>query len=77
MEMKWTSVKDRLPKELNDCLVCAKNVCGKSNIFVAFMISGKWCTYDSLKIKNGTNNELSDVWWNVTHWMPLPKIPEE
>ena len=58
----WISVKDELPIETDDYLVCLPN----GHIHIGYWMSGEfWSTgyYTSS--------------WEVTHWMPLPAPPKE
>ena len=71
--MEWTSVKDELPKEYKDMLVCGdihKNPeNGKWQRVLAYHPEAKhWCT----------NGEEIIKWegYPVTHWMPLPEPPK-
>lgn len=72
-ESPWISVEDRLPEHCGmGCLLCASNCYGQKKVFEGFtgyMESGKFQWHTNLK-----DVDL-DV-WNVTHWMPFPKLPE-
>lgn len=58
---KWISVKDRLPEDDDDVLI---RIYGKI-IGVGYRINGKWKSLSMVKAPV------------VTHWMPLPEMPEE
>ena len=58
---KWISVKDRLPEDDDDVLI---RIYGKI-IGVGYRINGKWKSLSMVKTPV------------VTHWMPLPEMPEE
>ena len=63
-QQNWISVKDRLPTTCGDYLVTD----GESQMVAHSNLSGVWDFFD--------NHE----WWQdeqVTHWMPLPKLPEQ
>lgn len=58
---KWISVKERLPEDDDDVLI---RIYGKI-IGVGYRINGKWKSLSMVKAPV------------VTHWMPLPEMPEE
>lgn len=60
---KWTSVKDRLPDTDDIVLVVTKTKHGVRNINRAYHNAGFWHGSGSMA--------------NVTHWMPLPELPED
>lgn len=61
----WISVADRLPETNHTMLVCTKNRNGVPKVAMAYHQNGfGWC---------GSGGR----WNNVTHWMPLPNVPEE
>ena len=59
--MKWISVKESLPRQLEDVLVSAKGI---SKPIVA------WLGFSGFRDALGG-------YLVVTHWMPLPEPPEE
>ena len=63
---EWINVKDRLPEEWVDVLVFSK--AGFQEIAVWIGIPGVW--------RVSWNHNLMEK-HSVTHWMPLPKPPEE
>ena len=79
--MTWISVEERLPEINGDYIVCTK----KGNIRIMPFFTGRdascgiygkgFCEYE----KASRTNE--DDWWMpvkyVTHWTPIPKLPEE
>jgi hypothetical protein len=69
-EMKWISVKDRLPEE-NDYFLCYR-----TNIYRGKEIS----LYEVLefieKFKVWRGNGYPNT-EDVTHWMPLPEPPKD
>lgn len=73
-KQQWISVKDRLPEQCGmGCLLCATNGYNQQRVFEGFtgyMEGGKFQWHTNLKDIN------LDI-WNVTHWMPLPELPEE
>ena len=60
---KWISVKDRLPKELEDVLTYVRNN-EVSWLCVSYMCDGVWW------------RSCRKICGKVTHWMPLPSMPE-
>lgn len=78
LDNQWISVKDDLPYDnpnfihfgfTNRVLVRDK----KGNLFVAYMKKNKdnkwiWC--------NDIDNNF-DLLSDITHWMPIPKLPKE
>lgn len=80
LNMKWISVKDRLPEDGEDVLVYYAD---DFHITVGYFESNnvryyiesdgsKFCTYDGWE---------TEIPWapkgRVTHWMPLPEAPKQ
>ena len=59
---EWISVKDRLPEDQEEVLVCTRSKNGARNIDKGYMAIDRF-------IHRGTAE--------VTHWMPLPGFPGE
>lgn len=59
---KWISVRDKLPEDGEDVLVCTQSKNGSRNID-----KGYW----------SINRFVHRGCANVTHWMPLPEPPED
>ena len=59
---RWISVKDKLPENEEYVLCCTLAKNGTQNIIKGYYSGGMW--------RVGMNS-------NVTHWMPLPKLPKE
>ena len=75
--MEWISVKDRLPDEEDSYLTyMMDNGCSYNNVIQRFFIKPR-----ILKgIYGDTHSNWELVKWDdyvVTHWMPLPKPPEQ
>lgn len=87
--MEWISVKERLPDEEEDVLVLVRYIehYGKHKekrnisrvVFVGWRVDDEWATvychgfqYLETESKNFPDEELE-----VTHWMPLPKLPNK
>jgi len=68
MKDKWISVENRLPEFGKSILVYNKGV-EHSSVRMAFMTSRGF--YDAYECGCGIKLD------NVTHWMPLPKPPED
>jgi hypothetical protein len=62
---QWISVKDRLPEQDDEAMSVLISGEGWHNYEVAYFGPTAW--YD----------KYDDVVEGVTHWMPLPKPPEE
>ena len=60
---KWISVEERLPKELEDVLTYVRNN-EVSWLCVSYMYDGVWW------------KACIKICGKVTHWMPLPSMPE-
>lgn len=73
-ELPWISVEYELPPFCGmGCLLCGTNCYGQQRVFEGFtgyMEGGKFQWHTNLK-------DIDLNVWNVTHWMPLPKPPEE
>lgn len=70
--MSWVSVKDRLPDEDVDVLVCDINHLGAPIAVGKYSPNPNWSDWET----------DSDFWQgssdlDVTHWMPLPTNPQE
>jgi hypothetical protein len=62
----WISVKERLPEESTHCVIRIDD----GEYQVAWREDGHWIMFNPCCIYNSQLN-------NVTHWMPLPKPPED
>lgn len=68
--MQWISVKDRLPPLEHEVLAFDGEMIRVAHlepqsILGAYMTGAFWTYYDYLE------------WYDVSHWMELPKLPEE
>lgn len=69
----WISVKDKLPNKTTRCLAyTSKKVC--INAIFTYMSSATYYIVSENWIFDGVNDEVEE---NITHWMPLPKPPED
>ena len=67
---KWISVKDRLPEAYDDGSVDASLVTNGYVIHMAYYARDTWFFCES--------GEMAEpMFYNVTHWMPLPEAPKE
>lgn len=64
----WISVKDRLPKSTRYDCYCFLVTDGDL-IHMAYFVENEWMFADSGQAKN-------KMFYEVTHWMPLPEPPE-
>ena len=68
-KQEWISVKDRLPEQLKEVLICFDGY-GKKSVSTA--------TYRNYFYgKEWLSNMMSLSVDSVTHWMPLPEPPKE
>lgn len=59
---RWIPCSERLPERPGDYQVCTKNeYYGTRNVAKRYFNGDCW----------------SGRWTNITHWMPLPELPEE
>ena len=65
----WIPVKERLPEENVDCLVYPAS----EEIAIARLIKGKFCSWWFDAFDSPDWIKVDGI---VTHWMPLPKLPE-
>ena len=63
---EWISVKDRLPEHYRAVIVHGG---------VAFYDIGRKKWYTLMEMDG--YGEPREIMWTVTHWMPLPKPPED
>ena len=60
---RWIPVGEKLPDEDVKVLVCCKTTKGVRSVNMAYLLNGFWHGQGSMS--------------GVTHWMPLPELPEE
>ena len=65
----WISVKDRLPAYSGNVLVCTTR-----GYIANVSYSKKWDAFNHYDILGDPGE---NALWDVTHWMPLPELPEE
>ena len=65
-KQRWIPVTERLPEEKVNCIVHYKHAYCDTDDYWAI----GFCFYDGEKFK-------FDPVYKVTHWMPLPKAPED
>lgn len=61
IDSDWISVKDELPPTEDPVLVCTQSKNGCQNTDKGYFADGRW-------VRRGCAR--------VTHWMPLPELPE-
>lgn len=69
---KWISIKDRFPDDYIEVLYFAINDIGTKEIMTGHRVEGTW-THCCMFYRTVKLNDLV----TVTHWMPLPKPPNE
>lgn len=67
--MEWISVKDRLPEDGRDVLICYYF---KPHLNMRFMAVSSYFVFDS--IPRWQHESIGIV---ITHWMDLPELPKE
>lgn len=60
-ELRWIRSEDRVPETDGYVLCCTRTKAGQKSVVRGYHADGRWCC--------GMNS-------NVTHWMPLPEVPE-
>ena len=78
---KWINVKDRLPDSYEKVLARLDHWSGVDTYLAFYDPKRGWCDCGGY-FEDGTNNDGEPLTYetagvNVTHWMPLPKLPEE
>ena len=70
--MSWISVDDKVPETSDDvlCLVYIEEYGIENHCFVGFYEDKGW--FHSYNM----TNDFSKTPIQVSHWMPLPKLPE-
>ena len=72
----WISVKDRLPDDQNTVLAVKQLKGGGRSICLAY------CIREHPTFHPETRTYTKEIYWvcggnnNITHWMPLPELPE-
>lgn len=65
---RWISVKDRLPENSLRALVRVihryNHTDGYAEIAMSYFVNGRW-------------EDIPPKYYDVTHWMPLPELPED
>lgn len=74
--MEWTSVNDRLPADNTPVLIVAN---GEIMIGAIEWEYPSWEeTYQAFRYWDCPYNPGQDwEWYNITHWMPLPELPNK
>lgn len=67
---EWISVKERLPSIRDDGIAECYLISDGNLIHMAYYVTGEWRFCESGQI-------TEPMFYEVTHWMPLPKPPEE
>lgn len=70
--MMWISIKERLPKEGIRVLFVTNKL---DKVLMGHHIKEGLMQFSPLI--NGISNSSQPIIIDMTHWMPLPKIPEE
>ena len=69
-KFKWTSAKERLPSIRDDGIAECYLISDGDLIHMAYYVTGEWRFCESGQI-------TEPMFYEVTHWMPLPDPPEE
>lgn len=68
MVPRWISVKDRLPENSLRALVRVIHSYNHTDVYadiaMSYFVDGHW-------------GDISSKYYDVTHWMPLPALPED
>ena len=67
--VKWISVKERLPEMRDDGFADAFLVTNGSLAHIAYFVDGDWIFTDNGQMKE-------PMFYDVTHWLCLPKPPK-
>lgn len=67
----WISVKDRLP-ELGDVVLIAGNGYVHCGVYGSKYYANKW-----YEVNYDRYGDEEEIYYNVTHWQPLPEPPKE
>lgn len=68
---EWINVKDRLPDDKEQYLICNESNFGKIDIAYYQPIGDKFSNYEPFWQARSHRST------GVTHWMPLPEPPKE
>ena len=73
--MEWISVEDRLPENMDEVLVFER---WETKPFVGYWNGYHWFVDMTFITSTGRDGGLDDCIEQkyITHWMPLPKLPE-
>ncbi len=79
--MKWISVKDQLPEDIDDMCSCPQDyflvsMQNSSMIGLATRYENKWDILNNEGVDGCTGTNYFDS-KDITHWMPLPKPPKD
>lgn len=67
---EWISVKERLPSIRDDGIAECYLISDGNLIHMAYYVTGEWRFCESGQI-------TEPMFYEVTHWMPLPEPPKE
>ena len=78
MKSEWISMKDRLPPCCQNILLYSSKIIEKDkrddgNIFVGYWLGEVYKSWECV----WGDGWVPFRWEDITHWMPLPKPPEE
>jgi len=75
--MNWIKTKDQLPETETPVLIVCNKIIRVGALFWEKPMFEE--AYEAYKYWDDPNNSLSDIWEDneVTHWMPMPELPEE
>jgi hypothetical protein len=66
---KWISCKERMPHDLESCIVVREGLCQPCNMY--------WDSIRDYWRPDGYGFESKELFVDITHWQPLPEPPKK
>ncbi len=77
---EWISVNEKLPEIGNFVIILSRKKTWKRHYQIYYGLywehSKSWNILSSLSATSYTKDQLKSIKLYITHWMPLPKLPE-